>query len=224
MTRLRNASRLAALLCLLLLAGGFAPARALGFYNPTGGASALARAGSRLGGTTSRLGRDAAAFARLTTGAEERLAAAASKVGEAADEVSGALRTGRRIPGAGREISLKYLKARLGRAGLAKGYEIAEMPLREWRKLERSMGRHVFGRAPATLDPRSQIVHLVRSAGGLPIIEITPRGLSSLEEAVKTVGHEIRHIQDIMAGCERGEAAARLAEEPFWQLFLKGSR
>ena len=56
MTRLRlpDATRLAVLLFLLLLAGGFAPARALGFYNPGGEASTLARAGSRVGGMTTR--------------------------------------------------------------------------------------------------------------------------------------------------------------------------
>ena len=56
---------------------------------------------------------------------------------------------------------------------------------------------------------------------GRAIIKLTKDALSSLEAAVKTVGHELHHIGEILAGSGASESAAEKAGELFWKTFLK---
>jgi hypothetical protein len=59
---------------------------------------------------------------------------------------------------------------------------------------------------------------------GRVIIKLTNTALSSLEQAVRTVGHELEHMRQFLVNGPRVDAAARAAEEPFFQLFLKRLR
>jgi hypothetical protein len=52
---------------------------------------------------------------------------------------------------------------------------------------------------------------------GKPILTFTPRGLSSLEQAVKTFGHEAKHLKDFAAGVTTSsEALAEEAGDKLW--------
>jgi hypothetical protein len=56
-------------------------------------------------------------------------------------------------------------------------------------------------------------------ARGRPVVVFTPRGLSSLEEAVKTFGHEEKHLKDFAAGMTTSsEALAEEAGEKLWMV------
>ena len=56
-------------------------------------------------------------------------------------------------------------------------------------------------------------------AKGRPVITFTEKGLSSLEEAVKSFGHEAKHIKDFAAGiASSSEALAEKAGEELWEL------
>jgi len=47
----------------------------------------------------------------------------------------------------------------------------------------------------------------------------TSKGLSSLEEAIKSFGHEVKHIKDFAAGMTTSsEALAEKAGEELWEL------
>ncbi len=58
------------------------------------------------------------------------------------------------------------------------------------------------------------------------MIWIAPNGLSSLKEAVITVGHEMEHIKDVVAGAGitwKSEPASEAFGKQFWKTFLKRS-
>jgi hypothetical protein len=64
--------------------------------------------------------------------------------------------------------------------------------------------------------------NILRDQRGRPIITFTEQGLSSLEEAVKTFGHEAKHIKDFAAGMgTSNEALAEKAGEELWELIKK---
>jgi hypothetical protein len=57
---------------------------------------------------------------------------------------------------------------------------------------------------------------------GQPIINFTPRALASLEQAVKTFGHEAKHIKDFAAGLTTSsEVLAENAGEKLWLVVLE---
>jgi hypothetical protein len=63
---------------------------------------------------------------------------------------------------------------------------------------------------------------LVLDARGRPVMTFTDKGLSSLEEAVKSFGHEAKHIKDFAAGMTTSsEALAEKAGEELWELVQK---
>ena len=63
---------------------------------------------------------------------------------------------------------------------------------------------------------------LALDARGRPVITFTSTGLSSLEEAVKSFGHEAKHIKDFAAGMSTSsEALAEKAGEELWELVQK---
>jgi hypothetical protein len=65
---------------------------------------------------------------------------------------------------------------------------------------------------------------VARDARGRPIITFTPQGLASLEEAVKTFGHEVRHLKDFATGVTTSsEDFAEEAGEKLW-LVVKAMR
>lgn len=63
---------------------------------------------------------------------------------------------------------------------------------------------------------------IATDARGRPVITFTEKGLSSLEEAVKSFGHEAKHIKDFSAGmATSSEALAEQAGEELWELVQK---
>jgi hypothetical protein len=59
--------------------------------------------------------------------------------------------------------------------------------------------------------------NVLKDARGRPIINFTPLGLSSLEQAVKTFGHEARHLKDFAAGVlTSSEFGAEEAGSKLW--------
>jgi len=59
-------------------------------------------------------------------------------------------------------------------------------------------------------------------ARGRPVMTFTNKRLSSLEEAVRSFGHEAKHIKDFAAGMTTSsEALAEKAGEQLWQLVQK---
>jgi hypothetical protein len=54
------------------------------------------------------------------------------------------------------------------------------------------------------------------------VITFSNKGLSSLEEAIKSFGHEAKHIKDFAAGMvTSSEALAERAGEELWTLVKK---
>ena len=63
---------------------------------------------------------------------------------------------------------------------------------------------------------------LKRDARGRILITLTESALSSLKEGVITVGHELHHIRDILAGAGPSEELAEAFGLRFWEIFKKG--
>jgi len=110
---------------------------------------------------------------------------------------------------AGLPTSLRQLRMKLGRAGVdVSGYAFRKATTEE----AAIAGSHVYGWVH--VDGAGRVA---TDARGRAIINFTDKGLSSLEEAVKTFGHEASHIKDSKAGiaCAR-EAVAERAGEDLW--------
>jgi hypothetical protein len=163
-------------------------------------------------GKAGEAGEAAKAGEALETGAD------AAKMADQTGELASVFRRGGKIRKV-REVSLKQLRQTLGRAGVSpSGY-----------KLQKATAADLAAMAKAGDDP-SKVYgwvsrvgsEVVRDSKGRPIINFTPKGLSSLEEAVKTFGHEARHIKDFVAGVNvSSEALAELAGEKLWILVSK---
>jgi hypothetical protein len=92
-------------------------------------------------------------------------------------------------------VSLKRLRIVLGHAGASPGkYKLVRATEKQLAALG-SEATEVFGWV--TRDGAGAVARDLR---GRPIITFTPRGLASLEEAVKTFGHEVQHLKDFAAG------------------------
>ena len=109
-------------------------------------------------------------------------------------------------------VSLKRLRIVLGRAGAAPGkYKLVRATENELAAIG-GEASGVFGWVAR--DGANQVA---RDARGRPIITFTPRGLASLEEAVKTFGHEVQHLKDFAAGViTSSEDFAEEAGEKLW--------
>lgn len=116
----------------------------------------------------------------------------------------------------GAPTSIKKLKAALGKTGLLDSAKYA-LRLASPKELA-TVGNNVMGWIIQTGGK------VLRDSRGRPIIKLTPNALSSLKEAVITVGHELRHIKDILAGSGLSEAVAEAAGKAFWRRFLRNWR
>jgi len=56
---------------------------------------------------------------------------------------------------------------------------------------------------------------------GRPVITFTSKGLASLEDAVKSFGHEVQHLKDFVAGRGTTEMGAEKAGIELWELVKK---
>lgn len=62
---------------------------------------------------------------------------------------------------------------------------------------------------------------LVRDGGNKVIIRLSDDALENMTEAIRTVGHELRHIDDFLKGMrESEEVLARAAEETFLKSYI----
>jgi uncharacterized Zn-binding protein involved in type VI secretion len=111
---------------------------------------------------------------------------------------------------AGKAISLRQLRMKLGRAGVeTSGYAFRKATAEE---IE-AAGKRAFGWV--NVDGAGRVFS---DAKGRPIINFTDKGLSSLEEGVKTFGHEASHIKDYVAGIKLArEDVAEKAAENLWE-------
>jgi len=143
------------------------------------------------------------------------------RVFRAAEEAVGTeetLRRGGKVVTDTGPVSLKKLRMTLGRAGESpSGYHLRVASKEDLEAMRAS------GQSPenvyAWMSERG--ADLVRDWRGRPVITFTPKGLSSLEEAVKSYGHEVRHIQDFIIGRGTNEAVAEQAGKELWEL-VKG--
>lgn len=139
--------------------------------------------------------------------------AAAGDVGKtAAEALVQVFRKADKVKAVG-AVSLKRLRNVLGRAGVSPSpYKLVKVSKEVAKQLEKEAGETIYG-----WIARDGTGALVKDARGRPIINFTLRGLSSLEEAVKTFGHEVQHIKDFAAGLTTSsEALAERAAEKLW--------
>ena len=141
------------------------------------------------------------------------------RVFRAAEQEMGAsrvLRKGGKIEQTG-PVSLKRLRNTLGRSGVSpSGYHLRKATKADLDALRAS------GTDPSTVYAwvsRDGAGVMTLDAKGRPVITFTEKGLSSLEEAVKSFGHEAKHIKDFAAGiASSSEALAEKAGEELWEL------
>ncbi len=121
-------------------------------------------------------------------------------------------RQGEKIKSVG-AVSLKRLRNVLGRAGVSpSGYKLVKVSKEVSKEMEKEVGTEIWGWVS-----RSGTGAILRDARGRPIINFTSRALTSLEEAVKTFGHEAQHLKDFAAGLtESSEVLAEKAGEKLW--------
>ena len=109
-------------------------------------------------------------------------------------------------------VSLKRLQIVLGKAGAAPGNHKLVKATRKQLDALGDEASQIFGWVGR--DGAGQVI---RDARGRPIITFTPKGLSSLEQAVKTFGHEAKHLKDFAAGlATSSEALAEEAGQKLW--------
>lgn len=108
-----------------------------------------------------------------------------------------------------RPVSLRELRMKLGRAGV----DTSDYAFRKATAEETALaGNHVYGWV--NVDGAGRVA---ADARGRPIINFTDKGLSSLEEGVKTYGHEASHMKDYKAGIRVArEAMAEKAGTDLW--------
>jgi uncharacterized Zn-binding protein involved in type VI secretion len=111
---------------------------------------------------------------------------------------------------AGKSVSLRQLRMKLGRAGVdTSGYAFRKATAEEIKEA----GKRAYGWV--NVDGAGRVFS---DAKGRPIINFTDKGLSSLEEGVKTFGHEASHIKDYVAGIKLArEDVAEKAAENLWE-------
>lgn len=141
------------------------------------------------------------------------------RVFRAAEQEMGAsriLRKGGKIEQTG-PVSLKRLRNTLGRSGVSpSGYHLRKATKADLDALRAG------GTDPSTVYAwvsRDGAGVMTVDAKGRPVMTFTEKGLSSLEEAVKSFGHEAKHIKDFAAGMTTSsEALAEKAGEELWEL------
>lgn len=103
----------------------------------------------------------------------------------------------------------------LGRAGMSvAGYDIVHEPVIKITEHQLAYGRSPHINNKPELGPR-----------GLPMIAISNLGLTSMDEAVLTIFHEIYHHQHYAAGGDGGtEEAAEAYAEKMHEIFKKRTR
>jgi hypothetical protein len=136
----------------------------------------------------------------------------ADETGSSVEEDSSAFRgDSQAAPGgqAGPPVSLGKVKMALGRAGMSvRKYDLVHVPEVLDANGKLAYGAARFSGEASVLGPR-----------GLPLIQISDLGLSSMNEAVATIFHEIYHVDTYTAfGWPGTEAAA----EEFGQKMLAG--
>jgi len=114
-------------------------------------------------------------------------------------------------------VSLKRLRNVLGRAGVSPSrYKLVKVPKAVAEAMEKEVGEPIWGFVNQTG------AGVARDLRGRPIINFTPRALASLEEAVKTFGHEAKHLKDFAAGLTTSsEALAEKEGEKLWLVVLE---
>jgi hypothetical protein len=113
--------------------------------------------------------------------------------------------------------SIRLLRLRLGRAGLLDSSKIAIVQAPD-DEVPTIPGVVFYGWV-------SQIAgKVVRDRRRRPVIKLTKDALRSSESAVKTVGHELHHLGEMLAGSGADERAAEDAAEAYWAAFVKRSR
>jgi hypothetical protein len=131
--------------------------------------------------------------------------------GATANEIQQVFRRAKKIKSVG-AVSLKRLRLVLGKAGVKPGkYFLVKATKAELDALG-DIASDVYGWV--TRDGAGKVA---KHASGRPIITFTPKGLSSLEDAVKTFGHETKHLRDFASGvATSGEEMAEEAGEKLW--------
>jgi RHS repeat-associated protein len=108
-----------------------------------------------------------------------------------------------------RPVSVNQVQIALGKSGLSVAeYEIVHTPV-----ITDPFGRKVFG--AMSLDNGGNVV---LGPSGRPLIQITDLGLSSMDEAVATIFHEVHHIR---AALGTGIPSAEAHAEAFAQRMLR---
>ena len=145
-------------------------------------------------------------------GGKKLVKAAASDVAKEAKTLVEVFRKGKKFKSVA-VVSLKRLRNVLGRAGVSpSAYKLVKVSAEVSRAMEKEVGETIWGWVS-----RDAAGTVARDARGRPIINFTERALSSLEEAVKTFGHEAKHLKDFAAGLtESSEALAEQAGEKLW--------
>lgn len=131
--------------------------------------------------------------------------------GTTASEIPQVFRRAKKIKSVG-AVSLKRLRRVLGKAGAQPGkYFLVKATKAEIDTLGDAASA-VYGWV--TRDGAGKVA---MHASGRSIITFTPKGLSSLEDAVKSFGHETKHLKDFAAGlATSSEAMAEEAGEKLW--------
>jgi RHS repeat-associated protein len=114
-------------------------------------------------------------------------------------------------------VSIKQLKMALGRANIDTScYNIVQAS----KKDADALGEDVYGWI--TRDGEG---NLRRDAKGRPTIVLTPTALQDMDKAVYTVGHEIKHIKDALAGIESlSEREANKYAKSFLEMYRRRTR
>jgi len=129
------------------------------------------------------------------------------------------LRRGGKIAAETGPVSLKHLRNVLGRAGVSP----SPYSLRKASKTDLDALR-AQGLTPEQVWAwvgRDGSGNVIADWRGRPIITFTAKGLASLEDAVKSFGHEVQHLKDFVAGRGTTERGAEKAGIELWELVKK---
>lgn len=133
--------------------------------------------------------------------------------------VEGVMRRGGKIAAETAPVSIKQLRITLGRAGVSPSpYHLRKASAADLKALTEAGDDPVRIYAWVSRDGTGKAITDHR---GRPIITFTEKGLSSLQEAVTSFGHEVQHLKDFAAGRGTTEAGAEKAGEQLWELVKK---
>jgi hypothetical protein len=122
-----------------------------------------------------------------------------------------------RSPGGqnGPAVSVEELKRCLGQCGMSvRDYDIVHVPV-----IPGPNGYPAFGKSPHNFSNEPNL-----GPRGRPLIEISDMGLSSMQEAVTTVFHEIYHHRSYaLSGSSGGERRSEAYGRAQWQEFSRRS-